>query len=106
MLSEVSLNRVRAGSYKCPFVMLQCGTIRCNALVDSGSARCLISNNFFDKLRCQGLVLSTEETNLQCLTASRVVLPVDMVASLHFKIEGFSWTWSFLVSSVLGLDCI
>lgn len=106
LLAEMSLNGVNAVSHKCPYVKLLFGNVKCNALVDSGSARCLVSRKFFENLKNNRLVQSTEETSIQCMTASREMLPVDMIASLHFKMEGFSWTWNFLVSSMLGLQCI
>lgn len=106
MLFELANYGVKTSSSFCPYVELQIGKNRHKALVDSGSARCLVSKKFFNVLVAEGLVRGTEATTLQCLTASNEIIGVDMIASIHFKIEGFSWTWRFLVSGALGSDCI
>lgn len=90
----------------CPYIVIGVGNTTFQCLVDSGAARSLISRKTFEELKLQRKVMRTESTSLQCMTASQAPLKVDMVASLHFKIECFSWTWKFLVASELGVEVI
>ena len=90
----------------CPFLMLELRRSQLRALVNSGSARSIISSRVCEDLENQGLLKGSEEFSIVCWTASREILPISRIVSFKFKIEGFSWVWSFLVSPALGVDCI
>lgn len=91
---------------RCPYVLVHFGKLRCGTLLDSGSARSLLSWKQYQLLLQQNKIKSTESTHIQCLTASREVLPISLIVLCSLKIEGFSWPWKFLVSESLGVDCI
>ena len=90
----------------CPFLLLELKKSQLRALVDSGSARSIISSKVCEDLERQGLIKRSEQSSVVCWTASQEILPISRVVSFKFKIEGFSWVWSFLVSPALGVECI
>lgn len=106
MLAKLATHGIQGSQYSCPYVLVLFGEHQVKALVDSGSARSLISRDLFDLFSSSGLVRKVTPTSLQCMTAARTTLPIDMLASFQIKIEMFSWRWEFLVASRLGADCI
>ena len=80
--------------------------LQLRALVDSGSARSIISSRVCADLEKQGLIKGSNLSSVVCWTASREILPISQVITFKFKIDGFSWVWPFLVSPALGVDCI
>lgn len=105
LLSSVASQGIRKVTGSCPFVLLDFSTHQVKALIDSGYVRSMC-RTVFDKLNDLGQVKSIEPITIQCITAAQTTLPVDMMASIQFKIEGFSWRWKFLVVSRFGADFI
>ena len=101
-----SLRTVPNYSSVCPFLLVELKKGQLRALVDSGSARSIISSRVREDLEKQGLLLGSDRSSVVCWTASREILPISRVVSLKIKIECFSWVWRFLVSPALGVDCI
>ena len=90
----------------CPYLELEVGKGRIRALVDSGSARCLISSRVYQQLVRESLIRSSTLSSVVCWTASREVLPTSKLVAFKFKINYFSWVWEFLVAPNLSVDCI
>ena len=90
----------------CPFLSLEVKGGQLRALVDSGSARSIISSRVYADLEKQGLIKGSNLSSVVCWTASREILPISQVITFKIKIDGFSWVWPFLVSPSLGVDCI
>uniref|UniRef100_A0A1B6JZN4 RNA-directed DNA polymerase n=1 Tax=Homalodisca liturata TaxID=320908 RepID=A0A1B6JZN4_9HEMI len=105
-LAEKGNLRLRTVSSVCPYINILVGDSVHKALVDSGSACSLISSRLFEAISRLGLVKHTEESSLTCWTASNSPLPISRKASIKFKVECFSWVWSFLVAQDLSMDCI
>ena len=90
----------------CPFLSLEVKGGQLRALVDSGSARSIISSRVCADLEKQGLIKGSDLSSVVCWTASREILPISQVITFKIKIDGFSWVWPFLVSPALGVVCI
>lgn len=89
-----------------PYASINLGDLRVSALLDSGSARCLISERIYQRLKGSFCLKKEVETNMVCYTASDEPMSVLCIAQLHFKIENFSWNFDFLVVPSLHLDAI
>lgn len=89
-----------------PRIEVTLGPTVINALVDSGSARTIISASLFEKLKKLNMVKSVEPSTFQCYTASREPLPISCCATFKLKIAHFTWMHTCLVSNELGLDFI
>lgn len=105
MISSASLG-VKAVPSATPYVDILVGGSSYRALVDSGSARSLISLAFFNVLSSCRAIKHMEESSVVCWTASMAPLSICRQVDFKFKIEGFSWVWNFLVAENLGMTCI
>ena len=83
-----------------PRVTVQLGHLTIRALLDSGSARSIISQEFFMKLQRVDPTLRYGDTSINCISISRQPL---RVVGLHLKIQGFSWNFPLVV--VKGSAC-
>lgn len=106
LLPILASQGIKPAENYCPFLKINFNELSCEALVDSGSARSLISERLYNRLEAKKLIRSTEKISFNCVTASNAPLPINKLASVHMKLEGFAWRWKFLVSHELGLDCI
>ncbi len=103
---------LKAGRSACPELDVLVGRVERKALVDSGSARSLISLELFNELRASGLILQTDPSSLVCWTASRTPLHISYEVHFKLKIHHFSWIWKFLVAKdlcfpfILGADFV
>ena len=97
---------IRPGLSVCPYLELEVGKGRIKALVDSGSARCLISSRVYQQLVRESLIKASALSSVVCWTASREVLPTSKVVAFKIKINYFSWVWEFLLAPNLSVDCI
>lgn len=103
---------VKAVRSACPLINILVGNTEHKALVDSGSARSLISLAVFESFSSDGLIRQVEQTSSICWTASHSPLPIIYEAHFKIKIHHFSWVWSFLVAKdlcfpiILGADFI
>lgn len=90
----------------CPYVDVLAGDRTYRALLDSGSTRCLISMAVYRHLKAAGAITQEIESSMVCQTASLSPLPIQMEVWFKLKLEGFSWSWKFLVAENLGLSFI
>jgi hypothetical protein len=67
-------------------------------LLDSGSARPLISFGHFQQLSFLDPNIQLLKTDMTCVTASGQSLEIVGQVKVVLKIHGFSWSWVFLVS--------
>lgn len=99
--------KICAQSSVCPVVQVDWRAFTCEALLDSGSARSLVSVSLFNRLSDCGLILHYERVSVECWTASKERLPIlPVAAKFRIKVDGLSWAWTFLVSPCLSVDCI
>lgn len=89
-----------------PYIEIKIGDHIYQTLLDTGSSRSLISQNMAQSLLNLKLFKKISKTNIQCTTASSDPLIIRSEMSFRFKIEGFSWSWKFLVADDLALNCI
>ena len=97
---------IRPGLSVCLYLELEVGKGRIKALVDSGSARCLISSCVYQQLVRESLIKASALSSVVCWTASREVLPTSKLVAFKIKINYISWVWEFLVAPNLSVDCI
>lgn len=77
------------------------------ALLDTGSTQCIISNNFFQKLKLnKKTMLNIKPVTNQATTANGSKIHFKQEVPLHFKIEYLSWSFPFLVANRLPIDMI
>lgn len=105
-MSESTAFSVKSKGSVCPFIEVLVKDKLHRALLDSGSARCLISYNLYEELKSCGVIKTEKVSSMVCKTASLSPLPIQLEVCFKFKIEGFSWKWNFLVARDLGLSCI
>jgi hypothetical protein len=105
-LTGVARLGIQGSQPLCPYLVFTLGGIMVRGLVDTGSVKSLISGKLYQRLLEGNLVKGEEPSSFQCWTASRTALSISRVVSLQMKLEGFSWTWSFLVAENLALECI
>lgn len=89
-----------------PHSVVQLGSLEMSSLIDSGSARTLISERTFHLIRNSKCLKKIEKCNISCFTASHEPLEISRSVILHFKIQGFSWNFKFLVAPNLHADMI
>ena len=95
-----------------PRIEAQVAKLHLPVLLDSGSARSLITFHQFQQLNLGGPELKLLPTELSCVTASGQNLEIVGEVKVTVKIHGFSWYWTFLVSKrlqgppILGVDFI
>ena len=95
-----------------PQIMAQVGKLNLPVLLDSGSARSLISFDHFQQLSRGDSDLQLVSTGVTCVMASGQSLEIVGQVKVRLKIYGFSWPWVFLVSRrlrgqpILGADFI
>jgi hypothetical protein len=95
-----------------PCVEAQVGKLHLQVLIDSGSARSLISFRDYQNLNLGGQVAEVTPVDVTCANASGDSLAIVGETLVKIKIQGFSWTWKFLVSKklqrqpILGVDFI
>lgn len=105
-LAGVAALGIRGRASQLPYIALEIGNFQIKALIDSGSARSFISTALCDRLTKAGSIKGVENTDFNCVTASKTPLNVSSVVSVKFKVEGFSWLWKFLSARELAVDCI
>jgi hypothetical protein len=81
-----------------PRVKKQVAKVHLQLLLDTGSARSLISFQQFRQLNLGGPELKLFPTEVGCVSASGQSLEIVGEAKVALKIQGFSWHWTFLVS--------
>lgn len=84
-----------------PFTPVEVGDIKCNALIDSGSRRCLISLGCFEKMNLSCDVKCVTKCKVSFLAVNEQLISVGKKAFIHFKIDKFSWDFEFRVCSKL-----
>jgi hypothetical protein len=95
-----------------PRVEAQIGKLHLPVLIDSGSARSLISFSHYQQLNWGGQVVELTGTEVPCVAATGHSLAIVGEVKVTVKIHGFSWPWVFLVSKrlqgqpILGTDFI
>jgi hypothetical protein len=95
-----------------PQVEAQIAKIHTPVLLDSGSARSLISLSQFRQLNPGGPEMALQPTTIGCSSASGQNLEIVGESKLVLKIHGYSWSCTFLVSKrlkstpILGADFI
>lgn len=82
------------------------GPLALSALLDSGSARSLISSEIFKRIQNSPQVKKVETIDLFCYTATNEPMRVSQQATVHFKLGHFSWNFIFLISDTLHMDVI
>jgi len=93
-----------------PIIEAQIGRGNFRALLDSGSAKSLISFRHFQQIASAGEHHKLVPTDLSCITASGQSLQVIGEVKLKLNVQGFTWKWPFLVSKklhgppILGVD--
>ncbi|XP_054266844.1 uncharacterized protein LOC128989016 [Macrosteles quadrilineatus] len=75
-MRELACMGVKAARSTCPRLNIFLGKTVQKALVDSGSARCLISLSLFENLKSSGLIKQVERSTHICWTASKSPLPI------------------------------
>lgn len=105
-VSEMVCQRIQPAESVCPYVKVHFGKVTQGALLDSGAVRSLISGSFFQKLQDVKAVKEMRSCNFTCRTASLAPLPIQCLARVQMKLDGFSWLCDFLVAPGLGLPCI
>jgi hypothetical protein len=95
-----------------PSVEAQVGKLHLDVLLDSGSARSVISFHHYQQLNLGGPDLEVLPTEVTCMAASGHSLEIVGKVMVSLKINQFSWNWVFLVSKclkgqpILGADFI
>jgi hypothetical protein len=95
-----------------PSFEAQIGKLHLPVLIDSGSARSLISFSHYQQLNRGGQVVELSGTEVPCVAATGHSLAIAGEVKVTVKIHGFSWPWVFLVSKrllgqpILGADFI
>ena len=84
-----------------PSIRTQVGKLCLTALLDSGSIRSLISLELFQQMRRADPNISLMGTDCTCVTASGQGLEIVGQVKVPLKIQGFLWSWGFLVSKIL-----
>lgn len=83
-----------------------CPTIITQALVDTASSRTIMSREFFNKIKSLSCVKSISKINQSILTAGNNRITVRQEATIHFKINQFSWNFSFWICNQIPYDTI
>lgn len=89
-----------------PFIKIQCGKYEVSSLIDSGASRSLISGNLFNMLSSSRCVKRVEQISMPCYTATDEPMVISHKVLIHFKLQGLSWDFSFLVAPSLRCDAI
>jgi hypothetical protein len=95
-----------------PSIEAQIGKLYLLVLIDSGSARSLISFPHYQQLNQGGPAIELSSTGVSCVAASGHSLEIVGEVKVIVKIQGFSWPSVFLVSRrlqgqpILGVDFI
>jgi hypothetical protein len=95
-----------------PSIEAQIGILHLPVLIDSGSARSLLSFRQYEQLNQGGPSIELSSTGVFCVAASGHSLEIVGEVKVTVKIQGFSWPWVFLVSRrlqgqpKLGVDFI
>lgn len=89
-----------------PHIRVSLNMLDASALLDSGSARSLVSAQFYQRLVKSHCVKKVKETKMVCYTATNEPMDITVLARIHFKIDRFSWTFDFLVAPSLHMDLI
>ena len=95
-----------------PCITVQIGNLNCAVLLDSGSARSIISYQHFQQLNRGGQDFILLDIEVTCVTPSGHSLEVVGEVKTTLKVNGFSWPWRFLVGKrlkgqpILGADFI
>jgi hypothetical protein len=87
-----------------PKIEVQIGTLRVNALLDSGSVRSLILQEQFQGMRNANPKIQILNTEVNCVMALGQSLEIHGEAKVPLKVRGFSWLWTFLVSRKLKVN--
>lgn len=78
-----------------PFVPVEVGDIKCNAIIDSGSLQCLMSLGCFEKMKSSRDVKCVTKCKVSVLAVNEQLMSVRKKAYVHFNIDKFSWDLSF-----------
>lgn len=115
-VSKANKNKSNPSPTSTPKVNVNFRKFLIPSLVDSGSARSLISAEIYELLRESKLrkFIKKEDNTirLRCLTATEEPIDINTEIELKVRIDGFSWVFPFLVSSqisqklILGADFI
>lgn len=81
-------------------------SLKCVALIDSGSSRSLISKELFSKLKEKGAPLKVTKVSHTVETAARNKIAVRNEATLHLKLNKLSWNYTFWVANQLPFEMI
>lgn len=81
-------------------------SLKCIALIDSGSSRSLISKELFNMLKDKQLVSNVNKVSHSMGTASQHKITVRYEATIHLKLGDFSWNYEFWVVNQLPFKMI